>query len=503
MDGTKYRYLSARDYHLYMSDKERHEKGYYFDDSSDRYLVKTVDGSDAYITAVTGWVPGSIPSDGAQIHNDLVGVWHSHTLLGTIAPHAFDGCAELKSLYFKDTDANNYNELEPMKFSIGSYAFANCPNLKEVKLMQYTTKGDNHWEIIRVPQITSVGDSLFAGSPKAKVSCHAQVYQDYLSSKIWKDYWHRFVVYDATTADITLDGVKYHIYRDITETEQLTNKNKKEMVDQQIGWWNTEYKNFNAAELLDATDESQNIYYTSVVGVEDSYLSGHDGKMIIYNDVGEYYNYKNICLTRDAIAGNPNVTSIEFKQTFSPDQTSRSDLKMVIQNGAFEGCTNLKELRMFYRVYIDGMNYLTLGPEDVIPGDNIFGGPVFDEENGLGNEETVESLINSVPKDFKILVASDRYNEFLNDPNWARYSCFIEPVELEVASKRDFDIDGLSYGYIRSLSGIAQTSQTVSQDISWWTVPRIAIEVIQTALTIKSLVTSIKLAKEASKNLLE
>ena len=52
---------------------------------------------------------------------------------------------------------------------------------------------------------------------------------------------------------------------------------------------------------------------------------------------------------------------------------------MVIQNGAFAGCKNLKELRMFHFVQDGGDHWETLGPKDVIPGDNIFGTASLDE----------------------------------------------------------------------------------------------------------------------------
>ena len=105
MDGTKYRYLSKRDYHLYITDEMCRQRGYEFDESGNLY--KKVGNSKAWITAVVGWEPGKIPADGAQIHNDLSGVLHDYTLMACIAPHAFKGCTDLKCLYFKDTDANN------------------------------------------------------------------------------------------------------------------------------------------------------------------------------------------------------------------------------------------------------------------------------------------------------------------------------------------------------------------------------------------------------------
>ncbi len=478
MDGTKYRYLTANDYHLYLSDEDCEARNYTFEGTkSSDYLIKKVDGSTCYITAVVGWVPGEIPSDGAQIHNDLSGVFHDYSLVGCIAPHAFEGCTELKTLYFKDTDANNYNAQEDFHFLIGEKAFANCPNFTEMKMMQYTTKGDNTWQMIKPDQVSFVAPDAFDGSKNLKVSCHREVYQDYLSSEVWKEYIDRIMVYDATVEDFCIDGVKYHQYRNKTEDELLTNANQDVMLDNHVRIWNADYQNFNAADLLKTKDKAT-VYYTSVVGVDDDDIDDNDGKMVILNDLGTYYNYKTICLGRNAIAGNEHVKSIEFRQV-NGDQTSRSDLKMVIQNNAFKGCKNLKELRMFYFCEDGDDHYEVLGPENVIPGNNIFGLPKGDaalEQTQEEKEAEAKMLAN-----FRILVSPSKYNDFLEDPNWTPYIPYIVVSDnLPTNAANDFTIggeDGLIYNYILDEGGIHQTSQTVSQDVSWWTAPRIIVEV--------------------------
>ncbi len=485
MDGTRYHYLKSGDYHIYVSDETCREKGWQIRDG---YLMKNVSGDWAYIMAVTGWVGGSIPSDGAQIHNDLAGDWYGHTLTGLIAPHAFEGCTELKTLYFKDTDANNKNALQGFDLIIGEKAFAGCPNLTEVKMMQYTTKGSNHWDMIRPAQVSYIAGNAFEGSPKARVSCHRDVYQDYLSSEAWKSHRSRIIVYDATVEDFNVDGVRYHEYRDKTEVDLLTNKDKQAMMDNHVRIWAADYQQLNPADLLTCTDESQNVYYTSVVGVDDGYLDSHDGKMVIMNDLGTYYNYKTICLGRGAIAGNSHVRSIEFRQV-NGNQTSRSDLKMVIQNGALKGCDNLRELRMFYWCEDGDDHWETLGPQDVIPGDDIFGRPTAEELEDMSEEER-KAKRSGVPEGFKILVAPDRVAEFLLDPNWSSYLSWIEAVEYGPDNKKeDFTIGsdkGITYGYITNPGGIFETSQTVSQDVSWWTALRIGYEVAKTMLGIVS-----------------
>ena len=487
MDGTKYRYLGSHDYQLYLTDEECAAKGYVID--SKGWLTKVIDGSTCYITAVVGWEPGKIPADGLQIHNDLSGYFNDYTLMACIAPHAFDGCEELKTVYFKDTDASAYNAQAPFDFLIGEGAFANCPNLTEVKMMQYTTKGDNHWEMLKPDQVYFIADNALENSPNAKISCHREVYQSFINSPTWANYQTRFIVYDATVEDFTVNGVKYHKYRNKTEDKVLTNADKQEMLENHVRIWNADYQQFNAADLLET--ENVSVQYTYVVGVDDGAIDSADGTMRIYNDPGSSSNYKNIALGRNAIAGNTHVKAIEFYQTNGNGDNSYSDLKMVIQNGAFKGCTNLRELRMFYYVEDGEDHWESLGPKDVIPGNNIFGSETV--EDPIMKDISADELQKAygVPENFRILVAPSRYQEFLEDVNWAPYLGFIEMDEYDpsFSGKQDFTIsgsDGITYGFITNPGGILQTSNTVSQDVSWWTAPRIAVEVALYAATLGS-----------------
>lgn len=135
---------------------------------------------------------------------------------------------------------------------------------------------------------------------------------------------------------------------------------------------------------------------------------------------------------------------------------------------------------MFYYVQDGDDHWEVLGPENVIPGDNIFGIPTDEELEGLSDEEQEKKLESVLPEDFKIIVSPERYQDFINDPNWMVYQEYIEPEEFNPnnSDMNDFSLGGLTYGYMTSPGGIMQTSQTVSQDVSWWTFPRIAIEVL-------------------------
>ena len=466
VDGIKYRYLSRRDYHLYLSDEVCRQKGYQFDKNDDLFKWDE-DGNQVWVTAITGWVPGDIPTEGAVIHNDLTGFMSDHTLVGCIAPHAFQGCGELKTLYFKDTGANNKNASFQFDFLIGDYAFAVCPNLTEIKMMQYTTKGDNHWEALRPDQVSALGSNIFYNSPKAMFSVDASLYQTYLSSKTWKEYQRRITVYNHTDVDMTVNGARYSKMRN-TAGEPLKNDAEGHaQLMETLRLWNADYQQFSVNSLL--TNSSENIWYTTVVGCDDSYLKSNDGVLRIYNDPGSYYNYKTIAIGRNAFKDSKELRTIEFWQTNGNSDNSYSNLKMVIQNGAFYGCTNLKELRMYYYVEDGDDHWEVLGPNDVIPGDNIFGLPSEEQMDQMTQDELL--AWPKVNKDFKIVVSPEMYNDFINDPNWVKYYQYIVAADYEPSNWKPVETEGLTYDYAAKTVNTASTDQVVTQNLSWWNVP--------------------------------
>ena len=481
MDGTRYRYLGVEDYRLYFSDSYCAQKGYYIDNKG--WLVRNINGSEVYVTAVVGWVGGKIPSDGAQIHNDLVGDWRDHSLMGCIAPGAFKGCTELKTLYFKDTDANNYNTKCDFDFIIGEEAFADCPNLTEVKMMQYTTRGDNHWEALRPDQVGYVASDVFKGSTQAWFSTDAGEYQNFLSSATWKDVNTRIFVYNHTNVDMTVNGARYTYVRN-TAGEALKNDSTgHEALMQTLQYWNADYEDFSVSNLLSNSDE--NIWYTEVVGADDSYLGSNNGVMRIYNDPGSYYNYKTIAIGRNAFKGSKNLRAIEFWQTNGRSSNSYSDIKMVIQNGAFANCDSLKELRMYYYVEDGDNHWEVLGPKDIVPGDNIFG---VAKDGEPVNFETA----SFIPTDFKIIVSPELYHDFINDPNWAQYLTYIQAREYEPTTWNPVTQNDLVYDYASKVVNNASANFYVTQNLSWWNVPVKVFEAVSLYMMIKNSIPAVK-----------
>ena len=472
MDGIKYRFLNRGDYHYYLSDETVEQKSYHFNEKGELYKWDK-EGNKAWVTAIVGWVPGDIPSDGAVIYSDLKVVGRDHTLTATIAPCAFQGCQELKTLYFKDTSSNTADASFPFDLTIGDRAFAYCGNLTEIKMMQYTTKGDNHWEALRPDQVSAIGDSIFKNSPQANFTVEAAQYQNYLNSEVWKTVNNRILVYNHTHVDMEVNGAMYSEMRNTAGESLKNNAEGHAQLMETLKYWNADYQQFNATSLL--TNSDKNIWYTKVVGVDAGSLS--DGTMRIYNDPGSYYNYKTIAL--ESLGQSKDVKNIEFWQTNGRLENSYTDLKIVIRNGALKGCDNLKEIRLFYLVQDGDDHWQTLGPKDVIPGDDIFGLETYDVEG----EDIVKALENR--NNIKFIVSTNRLQEFMEDPNWQPYiGQLVAQDGPQAETKGDFKKEGVTYGYLTNPGGIHQTSQTVSQDVSWWTLPRIAIEVALVAASI-------------------
>ena len=136
--------------------------GWYKDD--DGWFINA---EGAYVTAAS-IDEESVPENGEIfILNDLVGYFTSHTHLGCVADNGFTGESRVKRIYFQDADAQAFNAVSEFHFFIGHKAFANAPHLEKVDMMQYTTRGTNHWEAMPSYRVKSIWDN--AGTTRSRV----------------------------------------------------------------------------------------------------------------------------------------------------------------------------------------------------------------------------------------------------------------------------------------------------------------------------------------------
>ena len=478
--GVKYTYITVNNYTHFFNTSVHTPKDYGWYPDDDGWYVNA---EKAYITAAS-INEETVPDNGeVVIINDLVGFFTNHTHLGCIADHGFTGKSKVKRIYFQDCDAVAYKANSNPYFFIGHLAFANAPQLEKVDLMQYITSGDNHWEPMPLSAVKRIWNNMFEGSPNALIRVSSSTLNDYRNSSVWTAMKDRLISYEPSGYEINEYGVRYKCMLAQDGKTYLTNDDpQRNEIMKQLRLWNADYQSFNAGTLLAPSDNGATVYYTTVEGCDADYLKKNNGVARIYNDVGSYYNYKTIAIRSGAFAGSDDLKAIEFYQTNGHSSNSYSDLKICIENGALRNCSNLTELRLFYYVE-DGENHWeTLGPTDVIPGDNIFGIPDANETVGMSEEEVVAArpVIN---QDFRIIVSSDRYTEFINDPNWSLYAGYIKAADYSPSPKSDINKNGMLYAFATTSSGITDTDQVVYQYLSWWNVPLIIAEIAITIYT--------------------
>ena len=498
--GVKYTYISENNYTNYFNTSVHNPQTYGWYPDDDGWYINA---EGAYITAAS-INEESVPDNGeVYILNDLVGYFTSHTHLGCVADHGFTGESKVKRIYFQDSDAQAYNANSEFHFFIGHKAFANAPYLEKVDMMQYTTKGTNHWEAMPDYRVKSIWDNAFEGSPNAMIRVGTSVIDDYRNSSTWATHKSRIISYEPSGYEINEYGARYKCMLAQDGKTYLTNDgNQREEVMKQLRLWNADYQSLNAGTLLAAADNGATVYYTTIEGCDADYLKSHDGVARIYNDIGSYYNYKNIAIRKGAFANCDDLKAVEFWQTNGRSENSYSDLKVVIENGAFRNCKNLKEIRLYYYAQDGDDHWETLGPQDVIPGDNIFGEPTLEELEKM-TEAEVAALKPAVPEGFRILVSPARYDEFRYDPNWFAYRQYIEAADYEPTNMKPIVKDGLTYEYMSTSAGMLSTNNVVSQSWSWWSVPVLAAEIALYAYSAYNLYNAIKSTTTTTTTVLE
>ena len=462
--GVKYTYISENNYTKFFNTDVHTPQTYGWYTDGDGWYINA---EGAYITAAS-IDEESVPENGeVYILNDLVGYFTSHTHLGCVADQGFTGESKVKRIYFQDSDAQAYNAVSNFHFFIGHLAFANAPHLEKVDLMQYTTKGTNHWEAMPAYMVKSVWDNAFEGSPNAMIRVATSVIDDYRNSSVWATHKDRIISYEPSGYEINEYGARYKCMLAQDGKTYLTNDGEqRDEVKNQLRLWNADYQSFNATSLMAPSDNGATVYYTTIEGADADYLKSHDGVLRVYNDIGSYYNYKNIAIRRGAFANCEDLKTVEFWQTNGRSDNSYSDLKVVIENGAFRGCKNLKEIRLYYYAENGDDHWETLGPQDVIPGDDIFGWKA-DMAGGKSYIYVDHPELNAEPP--RIVVSPDRYAEFQDDPNWAPYLTYIVPADYEPTSWSPISMGGLTYDYVSKSVNILNTDQVVTVNTSWWT----------------------------------
>ena len=215
----------------------------------------------------------------------------------------------------------------------------------------------------------------------------------------------------------TEDGVQYGYYGN-----QLSSDDMAEM-KAILEPWKSLFTDLDVDGILSPASNGKETWYMQIVGVDNDDIDDADGVMRIYNDIGSSYNYKTISIDGTALRGNTHIKKVVFEDCASSSANANTMLKMVIHDGAFQNCKNLKEIYMYYLV-TDGTNHEEmLKPTDVYIGKGVFDG---------------------CHKDFRIVVDPLVYKMFLADPNWSQYA---DKSVASSALPETEEEDGVLYGY--------------------------------------------------------
>ena len=247
----------------------------------------------------------------------------------------------------------------------------------------------------------------------------------------------------------TEDGVQYGYFGD-----QLSSDNMAEM-RQIVESWTTLIPNIDIDEVLSPAPDKET-WYMQIVGVDNDDLDDADGEMRIYNDIGTTWNYKTIAIDSTALRGNEHIKKVVFEDCASASENANTYLRMVIHDGAFKDCKNLKEFNMYYLVTAGTNHYQMLYPWDIYIGDNVFDG---------------------CHPDFRIVVAPQLYNMFTTDANWGKYADRIVASDYMPTKYDPITVDGVTYDYAANSLNTLPTSELTRLQSSWWNAAIIGAEI--------------------------
>ena len=407
----------------------------------------------------------------AYLYKDIGQTWAYTTT--KIWSRSFDGCEDLKSVKIYDIMPSATKNYLDLNIEIGDSAFVNCPNLKFFDVVMNSVDEKDHFEVIHPSQMP-VGKDAFAGSPNVRIRVASKVYSEFLNDEKWSQYANLIEPYDFEMADYKEGGAVYTMYRSDDGQRYYCSKDSAEM-EKILEPWAAEFRNLEPSDLL-GTNSGKTQWYTHITGLDDEYLQKHNGELKIYNDIGTSYNFKTLAIDSTSLRGNEYIKKIVFEDCASGSANTHTMLKMVIHNGAFKNCKNLKELNMFYLSTkgTNEMKYLT--PKDVYIGENVFDG---------------------VDSDFRIIVAPEAYNDFITDANWGMYKNMIICADYLPTAMGDEEEDGVIYGYASNTLNGLTTSSIVNLQSSLWNIATVAAEVVLTVVT-KGLFNKANLITEAN-----
>ena len=280
----------------------------------------------------------------------------------------------------------------------------------------------------------------------------------------------RDTIVDATVRTLSVSGKAVVTKAASTTSEggvvygyfgnQLSSENMNEM-KQLLESWDAQFKGLDIDNILSPAPGKET-WYMQIVGVNNNKIDSNNGEMRIYNDIGTTYNYKTISIDSVGLRNNEHIKKVVFEDCASASANANTMLNMVIHNGAFKGCKNLKEFNMYYLVTKGNNHYQMLYPWDIYIGDNVFDG---------------------CHEDFRIVVAPQLYNMFITDKNWGKYADKIVASDYMPTVYNPIVHEGVTYDYAANSLNTLPTSELTRLQSSWWNAAVIGVEVVVAIVT--------------------
>ena len=385
-----------------------------------------------------------------RIYNDIGTTYNYKTI--AIDSTALRGNEHIKKVVFEDCASASENANTYLRMVIHDGAFKDCKNLTELNMFYLVTDGTNHYEML-LPTDIYIGSNVFDGChPDFRIVVDAMAYKMFITDPNWKQYADRIVASNQEELLQTEEegGVKYGYFGYQLSSSSI---DKMKML---LEPWAEYYRNLSIDELLSPASNGNETWYMKVVGVDNEELAEKNGEMRIYNDIGTTYNYKTIAIDGTALRGNEHIEKVVFEDCASSSENTNTAFKMVINDGAFKDCKNLKEFNMYYYVTAGDNHYEMLYPTDVFIGKNVFDG---------------------CHPDFRIVVAPQLYDAFTTDANWGQYADRIVASDYLPTKYDPVTVDGVTYDYAANSINTLPTSELTRLQSSWWNAAIIGVEV--------------------------
>lgn len=377
---------------------------------------------------------------------------------------AFKGKNNIKKMKMQAITKSGRRPSQAFHIEIGDSVFANCKNLSSVEIALYSDQGADHTEVLHPYQIP-VGKGVFAGCSSVKIYVDPTVLNEFRNDTQygWAQYRDIISASNSAWSIYEEDGVKYGHVTSPDGKTRYTSKNKAEM-EEYVKTWVGQFANFTTKSVL-CPDYDGTMNYMVATGVNPDDDDIEDGNLKIYNDIGNTYDYKTIALSATGFRGNTQIKSITFEDCAGSSGNANVELSLVIPDGTFEGCSNLRELNMFQYVTKGTNHYESIKPTQVFIGKDVFKG---------------------VHHDFRIKVIPALYDDYIKDPNWSQYKDLITASDYVPTGQSDITKEGVTYGYASSTLNTTTTKETVQLQASIWNVPIIIAETVMLAQDIYS-----------------